>query len=147
LGGFFLAMSGIHVGILSADPTTYEPFAEQALFSFVRDGWTDVFMAHPRIWALLLAVGEATIGTCLLIGGRVARAGWVLAIAFHVLLMLFGFGIWLYAIPALSVLVRGARHDWRGLQQRHRASPPGRSPWSGGSLRLDRSLRAARMRS
>ena len=32
-------------------------------------------------------------------------------IAFHVLLLPFGFGVWLYAVPALVVLVLLARHD------------------------------------
>jgi hypothetical protein len=115
LGGFFLMTGGIHIGILSADAGSYASFADQALFGFVRDGWDSVFMAHPRFWALLVALGEASIGTLLLTGRRTARAGWCLAILFHVVLMLFGFGFWLYALPALGILFLGARHDWPHL--------------------------------
>jgi hypothetical protein len=32
-------------------------------------------------------------------------------IAFHVLLMLFGFGVWLWCLPALALLVVLARKD------------------------------------
>jgi hypothetical protein len=36
-------------------------------------------------------------------------------IAFHALLMLFGFGFWFWSIPALVVLVHLARREWHEL--------------------------------
>ena len=36
---------------------------------------------------------------------------WYGVLAFHLLLMLFGFGFWLWSIPALVVLVWLARRD------------------------------------
>ena len=68
-------------------------------------------MAHPAVWCLLLAAGELLIGTLLMVGGRAARWGWGGAIGFHVLLMLFGFGFWLWSVPALVALVVLARND------------------------------------
>lgn len=115
-GGFFLAMGGIHVGIVAADPETYRHFADSALLGFVRTGWAEVFMAHPALWGLLLAVGELTLGVLLLLGGTTARWGWVAILVFQVLLMLFGWGFWLWSVPALAVLQLGARRDWSALQ-------------------------------
>jgi hypothetical protein len=115
VGGFFLAMGGVHIGIVAAGPEAYRHFADEALFGFVRTGWAEVFMAHPRVWGLLLAAAEVAMGTLLLHGGRPARVGWVAVVAFHLLLMLFGWGIWLWSVPAIVVLVRLARRDWRRL--------------------------------
>jgi hypothetical protein len=114
-GGFFLTMGGVHIGIVAADTETYRHFADGALFGFVRTGWAEVFMANPMVWGLLLATGEILMGSLLLRGGAPARVGWGCAIAFHVLLMLFGWGFWAWSVPALLVLVRGARTDWRRL--------------------------------
>ena len=46
-----------------------------------------------------------------LAGGRAAQVGWTAVIAFHVLLMLFGWWVWAWSLPALAVLVTLARHD------------------------------------
>jgi hypothetical protein len=115
VGGFFLTMGGVHVGIVAGDPQTYRHFADGALFGFVRTGWVDVFMAHPAVWGLVLAAGEVVMGSLLLAGGRAARAGWVAVVTFHVLLMLFGWGFWVWSVPALALLVAFARRDWRSL--------------------------------
>jgi hypothetical protein len=111
VGGLFLVSSGIHIGLVSADAQVYRHFADGGLFPFVRAGWQDIVMAHPALWCLLLAAGELLVGTLLMIGGRAARWGWVLAIGFHVALMGFGFGFWLWSVPALVGLVFLARHD------------------------------------
>lgn len=87
-------MGGVHLGIVAADTGFYRHFADGALFSFVRHGWADVFMVTPVFWGLCLALG---------------------VIAFHVLLMLFGFGFWLWCVPALCLLVPLARKDWPRL--------------------------------
>ncbi len=115
VGGFFTCMGGVHVGVVAADPSTYETFADQALFGFVRTGWAEVFMATPEVWALLLAAAEITVGVLLLVGGRAARVGWVATVVFHLLLMLFGFGAWVWSVPAIAFLVWAARRDWPDL--------------------------------
>lgn len=112
---FFLWTSGIHAGIVAADPQFYRHFAATSFLPFVRHGWADIVMADPVVWGLLLATGEATLGALLLIGGRAAKAGWVGVVSFHLLLMLFGFGFWLWSVPALMILVPLLRVDWPGL--------------------------------
>jgi hypothetical protein len=68
-------------------------------------------MAHPSTFGLLLAAGEAVLGALLLLGGRWSGAGWVGVILFHLLLMLFGYGVWMWCVPALIALVVLARKD------------------------------------
>lgn len=111
VGGFFLVMGGVHLGLVSADPQVYRHFADHGLFAFVRDGWREIVMAAPVTYGLLLMAGEILAGALLLLGGRAARVGWVAVIAFHVLLMVFGWWIWLWCIPVLTVLVTLARRD------------------------------------
>jgi len=122
-GGFYLCMGGVHLGLVAADTEVYRHFADGGLFGFVRDGWAEVFMAHPAVWGLLLAAGEVTLGAVMLVGGRPARAGWVAMVVFQVLLMLFGWGFWLWSLPAVAVLVAGARHDWAALGRRLDEAP------------------------
>lgn len=115
VGGFYLVMGGINVGLVVADPDTYRTFADGAYWSFVTDTWRDVVMAHPVAWILALAAGEIVLGLLLLRGGAAARAGWIGVIVFHVLLMSFGFGFWLWSVPVLLVIVPAARSDWPAL--------------------------------
>ena len=123
VGGFYLSMGGVHLGIVMSNPEVYRPFASGAYFAFVRSGWTDIFMAYPRAWGMALVVGETLVGVALLVGGTWAKLGWVGVIAFHVALMLFGFGVWLWSIPVLAVLVPLARADWSQLSaSAHHAS-------------------------
>jgi hypothetical protein len=118
VGAFYLFTAGVHLGIVAADPEFYRPFADPSYLPFVREAWHSVFMAQPGAWGLALMAGEALLGVLLLAGGRAARVGWVGVIAFHALLMLFGFGIWLWSVPALLLLVPTARADWSQLAQR-----------------------------
>lgn len=113
VGGFFLFTGGVHLGIVGADPQYYRDFARGALLPFVRTGWAEVFMAHPALWGLALALGETALGVLLMLGGRWARLGWAGVIAFHVALMLFGWGFWLWSAPVLALLVPLAAADRR----------------------------------
>jgi hypothetical protein len=115
VGAFFTCMGGVHVGIVAADTGFYATFADGAWLGFVRDGWAEVFMAAPAVWGLLLAAAEVTTGVLLLVGGRAARVGWVLAVVFHLLLALFGPGTWVWCVPALALLAWGLRRDWSRL--------------------------------
>lgn len=113
VGGFYLMMAGVHLGVVAADPQTYRHFADHGLFPFVRDGWAEIVMARPELYGLLLMAGEAALGCALLIGGRAARVGWAGVIAFHLLLALFGWWTLVWVVPALVVLTILARRDLR----------------------------------
>lgn len=125
VGGFYLSMGGVHLGLVAADTETYRHFADHGLFGFVRDGWQEVFMANPAVFGLMLMAGETVLGILLLRGGRAADVGWAGAIVFHVLLMLFGFGIWAWSLPALVVLVLLARRDQTATWWSHSSTARG----------------------
>lgn len=126
VGGFYLVMGGINAGIALADAETYRTFADGSFWSFVADAWQQVVMAHPLAWILLLAAGEVVLGLLLLRGGPAARAGWAGVLVFHVVLMSFGFGFWLWSIPVLAALVPAARADWPALTSTAPPAPPRR---------------------
>lgn len=117
VGGFYLTMAGVNIGIVFADADTYRHFADPAALDFVRREWTDIVMANPSFWGLLLAAGELGLGVLLLTGGPFARAGWLGVIVFHLLLMLFGPSIWWWCVPVLAGLVPAARADWPALSK------------------------------
>jgi hypothetical protein len=113
VGGLYLGGAVVHLTLAMTSPGTYATFADGALVSFVQTGWRDVFMANPAVWALALAAGEAAIGAAVLLGGIWTRLGYLAVIAFHVALMLFGWGFWLWSVPALGLLIPLAVREWR----------------------------------
>ena len=115
IGGFYLAMAGVNTGLAIGNAAVYRHFADHGLFGFVRTGWADIVMANPALWAALLAASEACVGVFLLVGGTFAKWGWVGVLVFHALLLLFGWGDWAYAVPALVIFGVLARHDWNRL--------------------------------
>lgn len=111
-GVVFLWSSGVHVGIVAADSELYRDVADAAWLPGIRTAWSDVFMAHPVLWGLMIALGELAIGTALLTGGRWARYGLAGAAGFHVGLMTLGWGYWLWSLPVLAILLGpGRRRD------------------------------------
>lgn len=121
VGGLFIATAGMHVGIVAADAEFYRPFADAALVPGIRTAWSNIFMAHPAAWGLAVAAGELAIGITSLAGGRWARLGVGGAIAFHVALMLFGWGFWFWSLPMLALLAAILP-----AQQPHARQPAGR---------------------
>lgn len=88
----------------------YAQFADGAYVRFVRDTWRDVVVPHHHLWIALLVAFELAVGALALLGGRRTQLGYVAAIAFHVALLSFGWGFYLWSVPmvwALSVLLRG----------------------------------------
>lgn len=112
VGHLFLWTSGVHVGIVAADTEFYRAFADGAL-PVVREAWSAVFMASPVLWGLAVALGELLIGAATLRGGRWTQFGLFGAIGFHLCLMLFGWGFWLWSLPMLALLVRSVVREAR----------------------------------
>jgi hypothetical protein len=112
VGWFFLWTSGIHVGIVAAGTDFYRHFADQALVPGLSAAWRSAYMSHATAGGLTVAAGEALLGLLLLSPAWARRRwGWAGTIAFHVALMCFGWGFWLWCLPALALLVPGARAD------------------------------------
>ena len=102
-------MAGINFGLAVGDPQTYDSFAQAAHFDWVSQAWQTAFMAQPAMWATLLGLGEVVLGIALLAGGRWSLLGYLGVIAFHLALLLFGWGVWLWAVPVLIVVGPVAR--------------------------------------
>lgn len=95
-----------HFGLSAFNTDAYTRFTEWAgPPTWVQGAWDSVFMAHPSVYASLIGAYELATGALLLRGGRAALWGLCAALAFHVALMFFGFGIWLYCLPAMALLV------------------------------------------
>lgn len=113
VGGFYLSMAGVHLGIVVANPDFYETFPDQSSLQWVRTAWAEVFMADPVLWGLVMFAAETVIGVMLLAGGRWTLPGWALVIGFHLALLLFGWGYLFWVVPVLAVVVPLAVADWR----------------------------------
>lgn len=56
-------------------------------------------------WAGALAAGEIAVGVALLNGGRWGLVGFLAVVAFHLALLCFGCGTWLWSVPVLAVVL------------------------------------------
>jgi hypothetical protein len=61
-------------------------------------------MADPAFRGLCVMAGELALGGLLLVGRGAARVGWVGVLVFQLLLMHFGFGVWLWCVPAIALM-------------------------------------------
>jgi hypothetical protein len=104
-GGMFVLGAAAHVFLVSARPGVYAAFADNALFGFVRTAWSDYVAGSPAPAISMLAFFECAVGLLVLFGNRrFAYVGAALMAAFHVALMTFGWGFWLWSTPLLALL-------------------------------------------
>ena len=92
----------------------YAAFADGSYIPFVRETWRAVVAPNHMIFIPLLILFEATVGVLLLVVGRWAQLGLVSAIGFHVALVTFGWGYYLWSIPmilAMLLLLRAQRRS------------------------------------
>jgi hypothetical protein len=106
----FGAGAAVHTCLALFAPASYDGFADAALFGWTSAAWQQTFMAHPTPWALILAATELTIAVLLV---KTPRIGYLAVIAFHLALMSFGWGFWLWCVPALGFAVPAAVHTFR----------------------------------
>jgi hypothetical protein len=116
----FTGGAAIHVAIVVNGTETYRHFADPAFIPFVKQAWASAFMPHAAVLGLLLAAFELAVGLLILAGARKTTIGLVAAIAFHLGLMLFGWGFWFWSVPMLAMLVALLRFDFgSALGPRH----------------------------
>lgn len=106
----FASGAAIHTVLALTTPDSYDGFADTAFFGWTTDAWQNIFMAHPTLWALLLAAAELTIAVLLV---KTRHLGYLAVILFHLALMLFGWGFWLWCVSALAFAIPAARHAFR----------------------------------
>ena len=51
---------------------------------------------------------------------RARRLGYLAVVVFHLALMLFGWGFWLWCLPALGIALPATRNAFRGDRQARR---------------------------
>lgn len=111
-GVMFAGGAAVHVAIVVTGTETYRHFADTAFIPFVKQAWLSVFMPHAALFGLLLAAFELTVALLILAGGQKTALGLLAALAFHLALMLFGWGFWFWSIPMLAMLVPLLRYDF-----------------------------------
>ena len=119
--GIFGGGALVHASLALWSPEGYRPFADAALFGWVSDGWQNIFMANPTLWALLLGAAELIIAMLLV---SKPRAGYLAVVAFHLALMLFGWGFWLWCVPALAFAVPATIHAFATAADQRRGVRP-----------------------
>ena len=91
----------------------YAKFADGAYLGFVRHTWRSVVVPHHAAWIGLLIAFELAVGLLALMGGWRTRLAYGAAIAFHVALLSFGWGFYLWSLPmiaATAALLRAELH-------------------------------------
>ena len=90
----------------------YATFADGSYLPFVSDTWRSVVVPNHHFFISLLIAFELVVGLLALRGGRAAVPGLIAAIGFHVALLSFGWGFYLWSLPmllALGLLLRAQR--------------------------------------
>lgn len=125
VNGFFLARGD-----------DYERFADGAYVPFVRDTWRSVVVPEHHLWIGLLITFELAVGLLVLVGGRWTELAYVGAIGFHVALLSFGWGFYLWSLPMIAALVTLLRAERStvpeaGLVRASQTTESRVAPWSG----------------
>jgi hypothetical protein len=95
----------------------YDSFADTSMLAFVTDTWRELVVPNQEIFIGLLVVFEAIAGVLVLIGGRAATVGMIAVLGFHVGLLFFGWGFWLWAVPMLIAVGALLRAHIRSLDR------------------------------
>jgi hypothetical protein len=109
----FLGAGALVNAIFLATGDDYAEFADGAYLRFVSDTWRELVVPNHHLFISLLIAFETIVGLLVLAGGRRAELGFEAAIVFHVALLSFGWGFYLWSIPmiaAFSLHLRAARH-------------------------------------
>ena len=83
----------------------YAGFADGAYVAFVRNTWESLVVPNHHWFIGALIVFELAVGLLALSGGKRTQVAYAAAIAFHVALLSFGWGFYLWSIPMIAALV------------------------------------------
>jgi hypothetical protein len=82
----------------------YADFATGSYLAFVRDTWASLVVPNHHLFISVLIAFELAVGLLAAAGGRSTQAAYVAAIAFHVALLSFGWGFFLWSVPMIAAL-------------------------------------------
>jgi hypothetical protein len=102
----YLAAGALVNAVMLATGEDYADFADGAVVEFVRDTWRSLVVPNHHVFISILVAFEAAVGILVLMGGRRAEAALLAAAAFHVALLSFGWGFFLWAVPMTFALTR-----------------------------------------
>jgi hypothetical protein len=91
----------------------YAEFATASFIPFVRDTWASLVVPNHDVFISVLIGFEVAVGVAVLLGGARTLAAYGAAIGFHVALLSFGWGFFLWSVPMTAALVTLLRAEWR----------------------------------
>jgi hypothetical protein len=113
-GAMFVLGAAAHALLVLLSPTAYRSFADGASLPFIKHAWRSILVPNVSVLIPVLAIFELIVGLSILAGGHWTRWGLAAAIAFHLGLMLFGWGFWVWSIPMLALLTLELRAERSG---------------------------------
>lgn len=116
LAALYLGAGALVNAVFVVRGEDYADFAAGSYLPFVRDTWeTLVVPNHHLFIGGLLVAFEAAVGVLALLGGRRAALALIGAIGFHIALLSFGWGFFLWSLPMLLGLGRLLQAQLREL--------------------------------
>lgn len=106
VGVLYLAAGAFVNALFIVRGDDYRGFADGAYVPFVRETWNSLVVPNHHVFIWTLVAFEAAVGVLVLLGGRRTQLAYALAIAFHVALLSFGWGIYLWSLPMVWALAR-----------------------------------------
>lgn len=123
VGALFVLAGALVNALYLVTGTDYAGFADASYLAFVRDTWASVVAPNQEVWIGLLVAFEAIAGGLVWSGGRRATVGLIAIIAFHVLLLPFGWFIYAWSLPMLIGLGSLLRAHQREVAASAEAAP------------------------
>ena len=105
VGALYIGAGAVVNAAFLARGDDYAKFADASYIPFVRDTWRSLVVPQHELFISLLILFEAAVGALVLSGGRRTQVGLVGALGFHVALLTFGWGFYLWSIPMLGALI------------------------------------------
>jgi len=99
----------------------YADFGDGSYIPFVRDTWASLVVPNVVFFISLLIAFETAVGVLALRGGRSTQLGLIGAIGFHIALLSFGWGFYIWSVPmlvALALLLRAEQRSTSGFSSR-----------------------------
>ena len=124
VGVLMLVGGALFNAIQLVQANDYADFADPSPFGWIARTWRAVVPSHYVVLIGLLVAFEAIVGVLVLSGGRWTQLGYLLAIAFHLLLWLFGWFELVYCLLMLPALVLLLRAERRALTPASSAAEP-----------------------
>jgi hypothetical protein len=122
LGSLMLVGGAVVNAVYLGSGVNYDDFADLSMLTFVTDSWRDLVAPNQGFFIGLLIAFEAITGVLLYLGGRPAALSMVAVIGFHIGLMFFGWGFWIWSIPMIVAVALLLRAQLQALSDAETAS-------------------------